>query len=63
MKKQIFIAAAFLVISLTAWVIMTAHTKTEENPSKPTCSQKCGDQTKTTPSTGIFIIDSFPGIL
>ncbi|MBX9783281.1 MAG: hypothetical protein K2X48_08315 [Chitinophagaceae bacterium] len=63
MKKQIIIAATFLITSFAAWVVITSHTKAEETPSTPTCSQKCGDQIKTTPSSGIFIINSFPGIL
>ena len=64
MKRQIIILAAFLVMAITGWALLSGVTKA---PSKP-CATACKKETTPTkassgPSTGFFIVDSFSGIL
>lgn len=63
MKRQIIILAAFLVIALTGWALLSGVTATPAKPCSTACNKEASPKASSGPSTGFFIVDSFSGIL
>ncbi|WP_407523738.1 hypothetical protein PDL71_17820 [Lacibacter sp. MH-610] len=63
MKRQIIILAAFLVIALTGWALLSGVTKAPAKPCATACKKETTPKASSGPSTGFFIVDSFSGIL
>ncbi|XVJ66788.1 MAG: hypothetical protein HEQ40_11730 [Lacibacter sp.] len=63
MKRQIIILAAFLVIAITGWTLLSGVTKAPAKACATACKKETTPKASSGPSTGFFIVDSFSGIL
>ncbi len=65
MKKQIILLGAVVVVTVSAWALLTVTPGKKSAAASPKCSKTCEEKPapNSAPQTGFFIFDSFSGSL
>jgi peptidoglycan hydrolase CwlO-like protein len=65
MKKQIILLGAVVLVTVSAWALLTITPAKKSAATSPKCSKTCQEKPapNNAPQTGFFIFDSFSGTL